>query len=226
MFLSDFFYPRTCVNCHYLGTYLCPKCLTKLLYLKDQRCFYCQRPSRYGLTHPGCKKNPEIDGIISLFHYEPILKKIIHQFKYGLATLVFNEFFNSINWFEHYQYYRHWLKNTYLQPIPLHHQRLAQRGFNQALLIAQKINNYLNLPWGNFLTRKINTKPQVSFKDKSFRLNNLRGAFELGVLPPFGAGVLLVDDVITTGATLKSAAQILKITGRIKKIYAFTLARG
>lgn len=225
MSLLDFFYPRTCVNCNYLGVYLCPDCLGKLAPLRQQLCFYCQRPSLYGLTHPRCKKKLGIDGSISIFRYESILKKVIHQFKYRLATSVFTEFFNSINWIEQFIYYQHLPKNTYLLPIPLSRERLLARGFNQALVVAEKINSYLGLPLGDFLVRHKDTRPQANIKDEKLRYSNLCHAFKLEKLPAVNMTVVLIDDVLTTGATLHSAAQTLKLGG-IKKVYAFTLARG
>ena len=102
MSLVDLLYPKTCVNCHYLGAYLCPECEKKLLYLRRQVCFYCGRPSLNGLTHPGCLSRCKIDGALSIFYYNFLLKKIIQQFKYRLARSVMADFLNSINWFEQY----------------------------------------------------------------------------------------------------------------------------
>lgn len=225
MSLPDLLYPRTCINCHYLGSYLCPDCLKKLIYVQQQLCFHCRRPSLYGFTHPQCKKQSAIDGGMSILHYDNIMKRIMHQFKYRLATSVLDEFFNSINWFEQYVFYKRLVENAYLLPIPLHHERFLARGFNQALLIAQKINTYLRFPMGDFLVRCSNTKPQAYIRDKKLRRKNLQSAFKLSKTPNNDIPVILIDDILTTGATLQAAAQVLKASG-IKKVYAFTLARG
>ena len=226
MSLIDIFYPKTCVNCGYLGAYLCPDCYQKLAYLDQQLCFYCGCPSLNGLTHPGCVRHHQVDGSLSIFHYNFLLKKIVKQFKYRLARSVLTDFMNSINWFEQYIFLKRLPKDTVFQPIPLHQDRFLKRGFNQARLVAEGFNLYLHFSIIDLLQRKINTEPQANIKDKKERRKNLKQAFGFiqskNITPKT---VVLVDDVLTTGATLGAAAYILKKAG-VKKIYVLTLARG
>lgn len=120
-----------------------------------------------------------------------------------------------------------------LVPIPLHRSRERQRGYNQARILARGIANKLRLRVLDLLVRKKDTRAQVGLKQKD-RRENVKGAFSLSPHPPAplsGApaggsqypNIFLIDDVLTTGATLSEAARILKRHGA-KKVWGITLA--
>jgi len=109
-------------------------------------------------------------------------------------------------------------------PVPLHADRLRQRGFNQSLLICRGIAKTLKagISYGN-LVRARATPPQVNLKARE-RAENLKGAFALRDAAAFkGKRILLVDDVYTTGATIKECSKVMKKAGA--EVYALTLAR-
>jgi ComF family protein len=109
-----------------------------------------------------------------------------------------------------------------LLPVPLHPRRLRQRGFNQALLLAQ---NFPDIPLGrDLLVRQRPTLPQLKLNPRE-RQANVKGAF-LVPSPAAVAGqtVLLIDDVYTTGATVKECARALKQAGAAR-IEVLTVAR-
>lgn len=94
-----------------------------------------------------------------------------------------------------------------LVPVPLHPRRLATRGYNQAALLAQELAKLARLPCEpRFLRRARETERQVG-KSRQLRLTNAQGAFELR--RSRRAKVVLVDDVITTGSTVRACAQAL-----------------
>lgn len=105
-------------------------------------------------------------------------------------------------------------------PVPLHPQRERWRGFNQARELAKRA--YLH-PREGFLTRIVNTPPQAELSGKSARQRNIRGAFQASAAVR-GLSVLLVDDVMTSGATIWEAARTLKKAGA-KSVKALLLAR-
>lgn len=111
-------------------------------------------------------------------------------------------------------------------PIPLSKERERVRGFNQSYLIAKIFAQHLNLPLvTNILFRTRDTLPQSELKTAEERMENTKGCFSLAEPRTMrGAPVLLVDDVITSGATLLEAARTLK-KGGAKRIIALVVAR-
>ena len=91
MFLKDLLFPKFCLGCGFLGAYICTNCKKKLSYIKQDSCLYCGKPSLYGLTHPGCRREKGVDGFLSVFYYNNLLKSVIKSVKYRLATAVFEE---------------------------------------------------------------------------------------------------------------------------------------
>jgi len=77
MSLKDFLFPKICVGCSYLGAYICPKCQKKLVYVEKEVCFFCKKASSFGLTHYFCQKKFSPQGIMTIFYYNDLLKKII-----------------------------------------------------------------------------------------------------------------------------------------------------
>lgn len=109
--------------------------------------------------------------------------------------------------------------------VPLHFNKLKERGFDQSFVLAQAVAQVLNLP---ILVRPISrireTPPQAK-QSRAERAKNFRGAFQ--VMPPEGVAgkdVLLVDDVMTTGSTVNEVARVLKRAGT-HCAHVFTLAR-
>lgn len=219
-FILDLIYPKRCVSCGQLGTYLCPDCLTKVEFLQMQYCPGCKFVAKRGLTHLKCRSKTRLDGIQSLAIYEGGVRQLIQKIKYKGAFDILSEVLPTF------------LQRVFLEfepgltliPVPLHSDRLQYRGFNQATLLTQKLANYFNEPYFlNYLSRKRNTVSQTHLSRQE-RLLNLKDAF-LASNEVRGKSFLLVDDVWTTGATLNEAARELKKKGA-NKIYAFTMAMG
>lgn len=229
MFLKDLLLPKFCLGCGFLGAYICLNCQQKLSYIRSDICLYCGKASLYGLTHPGCRRINGIDGFLSLFYYNNFLKKLIKDIKYRLATEVWQEFCLVVKPEECDKFKQ--VKNLLggdllLAPVPLHPNKLRARGFNQAKIISLFFNRFLHLSQTEPLLRKKDTQAQAQLKKNLDRYLNLRNAF--AVLPGSdlsGKKFVLVDDVATTGSTLKEATRALKGAGA-KKVYAFVLAKG
>jgi ComF family protein len=113
-----------------------------------------------------------------------------------------------------------------LIPVPLHPQRLKERGYNQAEVIARLVARAFDRPLdGRSLVRVKHTDPHRAGMDPTARTKSVSNAFD--VTEPErvkGMTVLLVDDIYTTGATLNECARVLRKAGA-KSIYAFTVAR-
>ncbi len=110
-------------------------------------------------------------------------------------------------------------------PVPLHEEKLKKRGFNQSLLIADSISKLTSIPISkNNLVKNKKTPPQIGLS-KHQRIKNLKGSFAVTSLPEIcEKSILLVDDIMTTGATLDTCASELKKVG-VKEVYGLTLAR-
>ena len=235
MGVLDFVFPKKCVSCKRAGDYVCANCFTYLSFNNGQICLVCNKNSINGLTHPGCVGRFTIDGSFSSLTYNPIAKKLIYRFKYkpflldlqGLLSELFYEgliqnetLIKTIEQFSN--------ETIVLVPVPLHKSKLRKRGYNQAEILAKGLSERLGIPIENVLLRVKNTKTQVGL-DKKERMENIKGAFQVNSKLKSNNSklenvtIFLVDDVLTTGSTLKECASILKRNGA-KKVFGITLA--
>jgi len=121
---------------------------------------------------------------------------------------------------------RYWEPDSFdlLIPVPLHTQRLRERGFNQALLLVKELSRRTRIPYRKtILQKKKPTIPQVNLSGAE-RERGLRGAFQvIGKEELLGKSVLLVDDVYTTGATVNECSKVL-LRGGTERVGVLTLA--
>lgn len=229
-FIASLLYPKKCVRCKKSGSYICDNCFAGITFLEYQLCGVCQKGSIDGLTHPKCRTKYGIDGIISAISYKGIVKKLLYQFKYppylsdlrGILGKILYEGLIQQEGFVNYCS----VDNLLITSVPLHTKRGRKRGYNQSELLAKELSLHSNLTQVSaVLLRQISTKPQFELK-KEERTKNILGAFALN--PKFknklkGRDVILVDDITTTGATLRECAKVLKKSG-VGKVLGVTLA--
>ena len=223
MNLLDLIWPKKCVNCGRLGSYVCDSCKVGL-WEEEQICPICTRNSRYGLPHKYCHVAYRLDGLTCLWSYEGIAKKIIKKAKYKYFYDTLGELINFPGG-EEYFYLRKFLENRpVVVPVPLYEKRYRERGFNQAEIIADLVTRLWGLGSSELLIRAKDTGHQTN-RSREERLRAVDGAF---VLKPrtynLVSSVLLVDDVWTTGATMGECCKILKQNGA-RKIWGLVLAR-
>lgn len=118
------------------------------------------------------------------------------------------------------------INNVIVTSVPMWGRKEKERGFNQAEMLSKLVAEYYKVPNLVMLERVRKTKPQYGLK-KEERRENIEGAFELMnqyTSVPMQQRVILVDDVWTTGATMRECARVLKSKG-IKEIWGITLAR-
>lgn len=223
MFLEDILFPKFCLGCGLIGAYICLRCEKKLQYREHDICPYCYKRSMYGFTHPNCRRRLGLDGAQSVFQYNPLFRKLIKNFKYRSASKIFEELKQVILPSMLQKIYIP--PNAYLNPIPLHPLRQKERGFNQAHLVAEYFATYFHLPLTQVLTRVKETKAQAQLTKPEDRVANMRNAFEILENSYVPQTVIVVDDVLTSGSTLKEAAHVLKSHG-VRHVFALTLAHG
>jgi ComF family protein len=110
-----------------------------------------------------------------------------------------------------------------LVPVPVHPVRLRQRGYNQAMLLARALGGEARLPVADVLLRRRATTRQHGLT-RAARLHNLRGAFAVRAGRRLPRSVILVDDILTTSATLEACAAVLRSAG-VTSVYGFAIAR-
>ncbi|GGB43645.1 ComF family protein [Fictibacillus barbaricus] len=212
-----------------IRTLLCLDCEDILELVKGDICSICGRsfslfPEQYrqGDCCNDCirwEENEDWTGILqqnrSLYVYNDFLKEVIAKFKYrGNAELI-KAFYPVLK-----KQYKKISQQAFIIPIPLSEERNYERGFNQAELLARGISNHIAL----LLERKTHEEKQ-SKKTRDERLEQKENPFI--VIEPNkvqGQKVLLVDDVYTTGSTLRYAAKVLLEAGA-KQVSSITLAR-
>ncbi len=198
MDILDFFFPKKCVGCGKFGDYICKDCLVAIWEPEPG-------PVPAGL-----------DGLTCLWAYDGLVKKIIKNAKY-------NGRFDALRFL--IQNAKYEVKNDLLiVPVPLHKNRLRERGFNQSLIIAKTVSEIWHLELNDCLIRVKDTGHQT-LRNRNERLMAPKNAFVVSTkIQDLPSRILLVDDVMTTGATLSECARTLKKAG-VKKVWGLVLAR-
>jgi ComF family protein len=218
--ITDFFLPRFCPSCKSRLTdiekVICSTCLFKIKRASNDRLH-----QEYGRKFA---RDKIISDFISLFIFEKDkeLQAITHQLKYNgkfqsgvfLGKLLASELADKINGW----------KADLIIPVPLHSLKKAERGFNQSFYIAKGINSILNIPiTDNVIKRNRYTESQTTMNLLE-RKENIRNAFTLRRGKNVEEkNIILLDDVVTTGATISECGRILLEKGA-SKIYAVSLA--
>jgi ComF family protein len=174
-----------------------------------------------GTTHFNCLKEMGLDGQISVWEYEGIIRKAILALKYKYATKVESE----LLWYLKARLTEDIVPDTKtFVPIPLHWYRQNTRGFNQSVEVGKAIAEHLDKKFmPDLLLRVKKTRPQTELK-RDERRSNLKGVFAMNSKYRIPDSVILFDDVFTTGSTLKEAAEVLKRAG-VKQVWGLTIAR-
>lgn len=224
----DLVFPPSCLLCrapleHSGGANLCPPCRRSLPVAAPQMCAGCARVPAAGPLEfcALCRKKYARDGLLCIGPFEGPLRELIHLFKYRadlqagaclgrlLAVKVAKELRGRCD---------------FVLPVPLHRRRLRSRGFNQAALLARRIASATGWPLQYAaLERRIDTEALSGLNGKE-RRREIAGAIRLRRCIVEGARVLLVDDVVTSGATSEECCRVLKEGGASVTIVA-TIAR-
>ena len=229
--LISLLYPSACAGCGKdvdSGEYICPDCDSGLTRIVRPFCEKCSEPFQGAITHAfdcaNCAhRELHFDAAVSAFRSRGVVRKAILDFKYGrqahLRHLIGNWLLAGMD--DDRIRGRHF---DVIVPVPLHPARQRERGFNQAALLADLLNERLSVSVQPMLERIRYTTTQTAF-DRAERMENLRGAFRLRKNSDVRElRVLLIDDVLTTGSTLSECARVLKRAGAAS-VYAVTAAR-
>lgn len=231
--ILDFVYPQYCSICKKhlkreekdvcetcwdslasLPAPFCPYCKS-FFENGDTKCSFCNSLGRFADDH-------KILMVRSLGRFDDYYRSLIHRFKYEKRIPVGKRLAQRLG--ESVNGDSNFLNSDLLIPVPLHKSRYRERGFNQSEILAEGISKVTGVSvLRNVLKRKKKTRDQTELSPQQ-REENVRGAFTV-TQPEMikGKRIILIDDVITTGATLNECARMLKQVGA-EKTLAMTIA--
>lgn len=224
----DLLYPPRCPVCHSLapvGKDICPECAERLPYVREPRCRKCGKPvTDVMIFCEDCMEFPhDFDQGTAAFLYDDCMRETIRHFKYK-GRKEYGAVLGRLL----YEYARPdlalWNAEAVV-PVPLHREKLRQRGYNQAAVTAEAFARFASLPC--FPDALVRTGRTAAMKNLAAgeRRRNLRDAFS--VSPDFRTPerILVVDDIYTTGSTADACAAALKGAGA-KEVYVAAVCIG
>ncbi|MEM6720519.1 MAG: phosphoribosyltransferase family protein [Bacteroidota bacterium] len=205
--LSSFF-PATCFACsdtlRHQEQHICTKCLHKLPFTEFHK--HTENPVKYtfyGRVH--------IANATALLHYKKnsMVQQLIHQLKYKGRQEIGDFLGNMLG--ERLKSETNYNTIDYIIPVPLHKKRLRKRGYNQVTTFGQQLATHLNAEYTDAILIKTQNIKTQAFKKRAARWLTAQHSFKItNTATLAGKHILLVDDIITTGATLEACALALQ----------------
>ncbi|MDP4007259.1 MAG: phosphoribosyltransferase family protein [bacterium] len=227
----DAVFPAVCIGCGEEGSYICMRCegfASEVALI----CPLCSQSSLTGERHSTCASRYGLEGLASCWEYEGIVKSLLHSIKYNGITHATGEtiartFAVMVQDGNRFNPFLLFLSspNTSITYVPMYRKKERIRGFNQAEVFAKNLAKVAEKEVLGTLEKISDTKPQVDLA-KEERLYNVKDAFLLLHAPELRTieKVILVDDIWTTGATMKECCKVLKSAG-VQQVWGFTVAR-
>jgi ComF family protein len=214
MRLLDLLLPPACAGCGRFGHLVCRACLRGFRAASNL-------DDRFLASDPGTMVGDALELAIAAFEHTGMLRRALQRLKYGGSGRIAVPLAEAAA--PALEALTRVCGPLPLVPVPVHAARLRQRGYNQAALLADALATEAGLPVLDILERRKATARQHGL-GKAARLHNLCGAFALrdGARPP--PQLILVDDILTTSATLEACAQVLRAAGA-GAVYGFAVAR-
>lgn len=219
-------YPWHCVICgaQAQNKSICTECAPYLSWCRnDTKCDVCGLPISADASHTRicgiCQKHPPYyDCISAVFWYEPPISDFITQFKYfnhweNAQTLI--ELSESELVTEN--------ENSLIIPVPSHSSRIKQRGFNAVYELVKLYKKQRNFLYDDTLVSRVKNTETQTGKTKQQRKKNLRNAFKINHAIKH-EHIIIIDEVVTTGATVNELSRCLKKAG-VKKVTVWAIAR-
>ncbi len=207
-------FPQVCVGCGSLGPRVCKGCLQRARPIERDWCLTCGNEGETTTPCAHCFGKADSLRVLGFWYYEHVVSRAVWSLKYksdkrivtDLIQLTTPQAVSKLFCIQK-QY-----TNPVFVPIPLHSEKEMGRGYNQSLFIARALEIFTGIPVvESAIRRSKKTQPQAHCRSREERLLNTKGAFEVvGAELLRGRTTILVDDVITTGATAKEVASELR----------------
>lgn len=215
MGILELLLPPACAGCARYGAILCARCVGTLRPARSPRHLFSG-------ADPGIVVGEALDLAFAAFVHEGALRRALQRLKYGgagrlaapLAAASWPALADLLDLVD---------GQAVLVPVPVHAERRRARGYNQAALLAAELGSRVGLPVRDILERTRPTAKQHGL-GRAARLRNLRGAFDLHGALPRDVTAVLVDDILTTAATLEACAEVLR-RGGAGRVLGFAVAR-
>lgn len=209
--------PNACLVCEKEGSHLCLWCREEALPELASRCYKCNKLSDFGRVCPACRSKSPLKHVFIKTEYSDVAKELVYKMKFSYsgeaADLIAEEMMNTLPSLP---------ADTLVVHIPTITSHVRSRGFDHARRIAKALASGAGLEHATALAR-LGQHRQVG-SDRSTRLMGVADSFRVNERLLEGCPVLLVDDVLTTGATIEAAARMLKQAGA-KSVNAVIFAR-
>ncbi|MFH1771855.1 MAG: ComF family protein [Candidatus Omnitrophota bacterium] len=224
---KNIFFPPVCFSCSRKITkgLLCLGCYQKIEFIKPGGCRFCLEPlksNKKGLCRECAKDPPAYSRLISIAYYKNPLINLIRSFKYKnydfLARYLSNLIIESLK-----KESGLLGKYDFITSVPMHPFKHTQRGYNQAELLAKEIGKSFKMPYENDIIVEHSFKHSQATLKGTQRRDNVKNAFSAKSSVK-GKKIIIVDDIFTTGATIKACACALSEKGTLD-ILAVTLAK-
>lgn len=230
--LWDLVFPPLCIHCKKLLSpsdkrwQLCPDCRRLLVANRPPFCLSCSRPltDLTALFCPTCAHHPRhFDRAWAAAVYTKTMGELLHKFKYGQKTALRHFFFHLMTSFIR-TYHLPTAKWDLIIPIPLYPSRKRERGFNQSELLGELLSQSLGISMATSVLKRVRPTIYQAKVTQKERWTNIAGAFRMkSPVAVAGGNILLIDDLLTTGATSSEAARVLKAGGAVS-VDVLTLA--
>lgn len=199
--------PHECLGCGHLGVVLCESCRLSLLPSSPSRCYRCHKSTLQSQVCTMCRKATTLSHAWVATDYDGVAKDLIYKLKFARASVVADLIARHLS--ENIPLLGESVVVTY---APTANSRVRSRGYDQSKLIAKNLAKVRGWQFQTLLKREAHSRQVGASREQRF--SQLEGAFSpLRTDKIKNAHILLIDDVITTGATVESAAKVLKKAG-------------
>jgi competence protein ComFC len=221
--LLDVLFPPRCAACGAYGAFLCERCRQELPRARPPRCPVCWEAQVRGVQCARCRaERPTFAGVRSPYLYQGPARELVHALKYNYVSALARPMGALM---ADYLAEEETMEADLLVPVPLYGRRRRVRGYNQSALLTRELGRICGLPADErALSRRRDTLPQARSADAEARRRNVADAFSAERARVEGQRILVIDDVMTTGATLDACAHALRQAGATS-VWALTFAR-